>query len=63
MVNQVCFYVVGTDATIVLAAEGNELDFNMYAPVLLASLFESITFVRRTIRTLREIGIEGITIK
>ena len=63
MVNQVYFYVVGTDATIVLAAEGNELDFNMYAPVLLASLFESITFVRRTIRTLREIGIEGITIK
>lgn len=63
MVNQVYFYVVGTDATIVLAAEGNELDFNMYAPVLLASLFESITFVRRTIRTLREIGIEGINIK
>lgn len=63
VVNQVCFYVIGTDATICLAAEGNELDFNMYAPVLLAYLFESITFVRRAIRTLREIGIEGIEIK
>lgn len=63
MVNQVCFFVIGTDATIVLAAEGNELDFNMYAPVLFASLFDSITFVRRAIRTLREIGIEGIKIR
>lgn len=63
MVNQVCFYVVGTDATITLAAEGNELDFNMYVPVLFSSLFESITYVRRAIRTLRELGVEGIKIK
>ena len=63
MVNQVCFFVVGNDTIITLAAEGNELDFNMYAPVLLSSLFESITYVRRAIRTLRELGIEGIEIK
>lgn len=63
MVNQVSFYTFGNDSIITLAAGGNQLDFNMYVPVLMASLFETVTFVRRAMRTLREICVEGITFK
>lgn len=61
MMNQVSFYSIGSDVMVTLASEGNQLDFNIYAPLLLAQLFENITYVRRAMRTLREIGIEGIT--
>ena len=63
MMNQVSFYSIGSDVMVTLASEGNQLDFNIYAPLLLSQLFENVTYVRRAMRTLREIGIEGITFK
>lgn len=60
MVNQVSFYTFGSDSIITLAAGGNQLDLNMYAPILLSTLFETTTYIRRAMRTFREKCLEGI---
>ncbi len=53
-VKQVSFYIVGNDLTISRAIEAGVLNDNPFIPVVLASLFESINLVRRTIRTIKE---------
>ncbi len=62
MVNQVSFYIMGLDVTISSAVEAGQLGLNVYSPIILMSLFEEITTLRRAIRTLREKTIEGLSI-
>ena len=59
MVNQVAFYVMGLDVTVTKSVEAGQLSNNAFLPIILTSLFESITILRRTARTLRELVIEG----
>ena len=61
VVNQTCFYVIGADVTITMAAEAGQLQLNVMEPVIAFSLFTSITFMMRAINTLREKCINGIT--
>ena len=61
VVNQTCFYVIGADVTITMAAEVGQLQLNVMEPVIAFSLFTSITFMMRAINTLREKCINGIT--
>lgn len=62
MVNQISFYVMGNDITIARSVEAGEYEKNIYLPMIFACLFEMTNLSRRTIRTLREKVIDGITI-
>lgn len=59
MVNQVAFYVMGLDVTVTKSVEAGQLSNNVFLPIILTSLFESITILRRAARTFRELVIEG----
>ncbi len=61
VVNQVCFQVFGNDVTVTFAAEAGQLELNVMEPALSAAMFESITLLRRSCVTLREMCIDGIT--
>ena len=62
VVQQVALYVYGAAATISSAVERTYLKSHAYKPIILMSLFEMLTMVRRVTRTLREKVIEGIEI-
>jgi aspartate ammonia-lyase len=61
VVNQVCFRVIGSDLTVSLAAEGGQLQLNVFEPVIAACIFEAQTLFINAARTLRVHCVEGIT--
>ena len=61
VVNQVCFRVIGSDLTVTMAAEGGQLQLNVFEPVIAACIFETQTMFINAARTLREHCVEGIT--
>ena len=61
VVNMVCFRVIGTDLTVTMAAEGGQLQLNVFEPVIAACLFEAQTMFINAARTLRVHCIDGIT--
>ncbi|MFT4214311.1 MAG: aspartate ammonia-lyase [Microbacterium sp.] len=61
VVNQVAFSVVGADMTVTMAVEAGQLQLNAFEPVIAHSLFQSITWMRRAMRTLRVNCVDGIT--
>jgi aspartate ammonia-lyase len=61
VVNQVCFQIIGNDVTVTLAAEGGQLELNVFEPILGFNIFQSIEMLDRACRVLRERCIEGIT--
>jgi aspartate ammonia-lyase len=61
VVNMVCFRVIGADLTVSLAAEGGQLQLNVFEPVIAACIFEAQTMFINAARTLREHCVEGIT--
>jgi len=61
VVNQVCFKVIGNEATVSLAAEAGQLQLNVMEPIIALSLFDSIELLTNAIDTLREECIDGIT--
>jgi aspartate ammonia-lyase len=61
VVNMVCFRVIGSDQTISMAAEGGQLQLNVFEPVIAACIFEAQTLFINAARTLREHCVEGIT--
>jgi aspartate ammonia-lyase len=61
VVNMVCFRVIGSDLTVTLAAEGGQLQLNVFEPVIAACLFEAQTLFINAAGTLRAHCVEGIT--
>ncbi len=60
--NQVCFKVIGNDATVTFAAEAGQLQLNVMEPVITESIIESVTWLCNAIDTLTEECIKGITV-
>jgi len=61
VVNQIAFKVIGNDLAVTLAAEGGQLELNVFEPVIVQSLFESIEMLKNGMETLRFRCIDGIT--
>ncbi len=61
VVNQVAFAVVGADMTVTMAVEAGQLQLNAFEPIIAHSIFQSITWMRRGMRTLRVNCVDGIT--
>ena len=61
VVNQVAFSVVGADMTVTMAVEAGQLQLNAFEPVIAHSIFQSITWMRQAMWTLRVNCVEGIT--
>src|SRR5690606_9718944 len=61
VVNQVAFAVVGADTTVTMAVEAGQLQLNAFEPVIAHSIFQSITWMRQAMWTLRVNCVEGIT--
>lgn len=61
VVNQTCYYVIGADTTVTLAAEAGQLQLNVMEPVIAFSLFTSINYMSNAIYTLCTKCISGIT--
>jgi aspartate ammonia-lyase len=61
VVNMVCFRVIGSDLTVSLAAEGGQLQLNVFEPVIAACIFEAQTMFINAARTLRVHCVDGIT--
>lgn len=60
-VNQVCFDVVGGDVTVTMAAEGGQLQLNVFEPIIAFRLLQNIRTMTAAVRMLRTRCIEGIT--
>ncbi len=60
-VNQVCFDVVGGDVTVTMAAEGGQLQLNVFEPIIAFRLLYNIRTLHAAVRMLRTKCIEGIT--
>jgi aspartate ammonia-lyase len=61
VVNMVCFRVIGSDLTVSMAAEGGQLQLNVFEPVIAACIFEAQTMFMNAVKTLRVHCIDGIT--
>ena len=59
-VNQVCFDVIGGDMTVTMAAEGGQLQLNVFEPVIVFRLLRHISSLGNACRMLRERCIDGI---
>jgi aspartate ammonia-lyase len=57
----VCFRVIGSDLTVSMAAEGGQLQLNVFEPVIAACIFEAQTMFINAAKTLRVECVEGIT--
>ena len=61
MVNQVCFQVIGCDATVCAAAEAGQLELNVMMPVIAWNALLASTILRNAMDTLSERCVDGIT--
>ncbi len=60
-VNQVCFDVIGGDMTVTMAAEGGQLQLNVFEPVIAYRLLQNIREMTAAVHMLRTKCITGIT--
>jgi aspartate ammonia-lyase len=61
MVNQVCFQVIGCDATITAAAEAGQLELNVMMPVIAWNALHACTILTQALVVLRSRTVEGIS--
>ena len=61
VVNQIAFKVIGNDLAVTMAAEGGQLELNVFEPLIVQSLFESIEMLKNGMMTLKVKCIDGIT--
>jgi aspartate ammonia-lyase len=60
MVNQVCYQVIGCDATVCAAAEGGQLELNVMMPVIAWNVIHAATIMREAMKALRIRCVDGI---
>src|SRR5688572_14601777 len=60
MANQVCFQVIGCDATICAAAEAGQLELNVMMPVIAWNALHASTILRTAMQTLTSLCVDGI---
>lgn len=61
VVSQIAFKVIGNDLTVTIASEGGQLELNVFEPVIVYSVFESLEMLINGMNTLRHRCIDGIT--
>jgi len=61
VVNQVAYQVIGSDVTISMASEAGQLQLNVFEPLIVYNLFQSISMLCRAFETLAYKCIDGIT--
>ncbi len=62
MVNQVCFQVIGCDATIAVACEAGQLELNVMMPVIAWNALHASTILREAMRTFRVRCVDGLDV-
>lgn len=60
VVGQVCYRVIGNDTTVMLASENAQLELNVFEPVMVFSILESVSMLTNAIETLATKCINGI---
>src|SRR5215831_6610898 len=60
MVNQVCFQVMGCDATIAIACEAGQLELNVMMPVIAWNAIHASAILREAMKVLRTRTVDGI---
>jgi len=60
MVNQVCFQVIGCDATIAAAAEAGQLELNVMMPVMAWNALHACSILTQAVVVLRSRTVDGI---
>jgi aspartate ammonia-lyase len=60
MVNQVCFQVMGCDATIAIACEAGQLELNVMMPVIAWNALHASTILREAMKVLRLRTVDGL---
>jgi aspartate ammonia-lyase len=61
MVNQVCYQVIGCDATVTAACEAGQLELNVMMPVIAWNMIHATSILRAAMDALRSRSVEGIT--
>lgn len=61
VVNQVCFDVIGGDVTISMAAEGGQLQLNVFEPIIAYRLLRGMKLLANASQVLRTKCVSGIT--
>ncbi|MBE0643611.1 MAG: aspartate ammonia-lyase [Bacteroidetes bacterium] len=61
VVNQIAFKVIGNDLTVTMAVEAGQLELNVFEPVIVQSIFESMEMLKNGMETLNHRCIQGIT--
>ncbi len=60
-VNQAAFQIIGNDLTIVLAAQSGQLELNVFEPVLVFNLLQSIDVLKNSVNMFVDRCVTGIT--
>jgi len=61
MVNQVCFQVMGCDATVAIACEAGQLELNVMMPVIAWNALHAASILREAMKVFRLRCVDGIT--
>ncbi|MDR0661689.1 MAG: aspartate ammonia-lyase [Prevotellaceae bacterium] len=61
VVSQIAFRVIGNDHAATMGSEAGQLELNVMEPVIVASIFDSITVLKNGMEILRDKCIAGIT--
>jgi aspartate ammonia-lyase len=61
VVSQVAYMIIGNDVTISMAVEAGQLELNVFEPVVLENLFQSITVLNNVALTFANNCVRGIT--
>ena len=61
VVNQIAFKVIGNDLTVTIASEAGQLELNVFEPIIVHSVFESVEMLINGMNTLKYRCVDGIT--
>jgi fumarate hydratase class II/aspartate ammonia-lyase len=62
MLNMVCFQVIGNDTAVMMAAQGGQCELNVFTPVLVHNILNSITILAGGIDSFNERCLRGLTV-